>query len=444
MGERATAASDGLGAASVVGRLAPMIYGPTLLFSIGEGAVLPLLPVLATRLGADVATAALVGTMLVVGELIGSIPAGVAVTRIGERWSMAIAAAVAFVGVLLMAWSPGVPVLLASALLVGLSSATFGVARLAFMTLRVPFSFRARSLSLLGGTGRLGLFLGPFIAAGLLALTGSDTATLWLFAALLVGVVLLVLLGPDPEHAAPVQVVPAASGPVVPVAPVAPADGTGSPARAGSRPGVWRTTWHFRDVLSRLGLAAAALSAVRSARQIVLPLWGVSLGMDAGSIALVVGVSGAVDFALFYASGQVMDRFGRLWATLPACLLMGVGFLALALTHDVSGAPRWFLALGIVLGLGNGLSSGSLMTLGADLAPREDPAPFLGSWRTLQTAGGALTPAMVSAVTALGSISLAVGLVGVIGLAGAVGFRRWIPRFVPPPARAGRATRDRE
>jgi hypothetical protein len=59
-----------------------------------------------------------------------------------------------------------------------------------------------------------------------------------------------------------------------------------------------------------VGLAAASLSAVRSARQVVLPLWGVSIGLDAQTIALVVGISGAIDFALFYASGQVMDRFG--------------------------------------------------------------------------------------------------------------------------------------
>jgi hypothetical protein len=81
--------------------------------------------------------------------------------------------------------------------------------------------------------------------------------------------------------------------------------------------------WRFRGVLSRLGLAAASLSAVRSARQVVLPLWGVSIGLDAQTIALVVGISGAIDFALFYASGQVMDRFGRLWAALPAMVLMG-------------------------------------------------------------------------------------------------------------------------
>src|SRR5690606_36807785 len=114
-----------------------------------------------------------------------------------------------------------------------------------------------------------------------------------------------------------------------------------------------------------------------------LPLWGVSIGLDAQTISLVIGISGAIDFALFYASGQVMDRFGRLWAVLPSMLLMGAGFLALAFTHDSAQAAMWFAMFAAVIGVGNGLSSGILMTLGADLAPQHDPAAFLGSWRTL-------------------------------------------------------------
>ena len=70
-------------------RLAPMIYGPTVLFALGEGAVVPLLPVIAAELGADVPTAALVAAALVVGQLCGNIPAGWAVARVGERVTMA-------------------------------------------------------------------------------------------------------------------------------------------------------------------------------------------------------------------------------------------------------------------------------------------------------------------------------------------------------------------
>jgi len=189
--------------------------------------------------------------------------------------------------------------------------------------------------------------------------------------------------------------------------------------------------WRFRRVLSRLGLAAASLSAVRSARQIVLPLWGLSIGLDAQAIALVVGISGAIDFALFYASGQVMDRFGRLWAALPAMILMGGGFLALSLTHDLSNAEMWFVMFAVVLGVGNGFSSGILLTLGADVAPPADPAPFLGSWRTLTDAGGAVSPLLLSAITAISSLSIATGSMGVIAFIGALAFVRWVPRFVP-------------
>jgi hypothetical protein len=52
----------------------------------------------------------------------------------------------------------------------------------------------------------------------------------------------------------------------------------------------------------------------------------------------------------------------------------------------------WFALFAAVLGVGNGLSSGILLTLGADVAPQDDPAPFLGSWRTLTDAGGAIAP----------------------------------------------------
>lgn len=401
-----------------------MVYLPTILFSLGEGAVIPLIPVIAASMGADVATAALVASALVVGQLCGNLPAGWAVGRVGERFTMVIAGSAALLSGAGMLFAPSLGVLAASVFVLGLCAAAFGLARHAFMTTRVPLPFRARSLSLLGGSFRLGIFIGPFVAAGLLQLFGSESAAIWFFGACLVVMVLLVLFGPDPEATIP----PVGSSERF-------VEDSGE-AVSGSIPtveraGIFQTMWRQRRLLSRLGLAAASLSAVRSARQVVLPLWGLSLGLDASTIALVVGVSGAIDFALFYASGQVMDRFGRLWAAMPAMLLMGAGFLALAFTHDGDAAVLWFGMFAAVLGVGNGLSSGILLTLGADVAPKREPAAFLGSWRTLTDAGGAVAPLLVSAITAVSSLSVAAGAVGVIGLLGAVGFLRWIPRFVP-------------
>ncbi|WP_192813718.1 MFS transporter [Microbacterium yannicii] len=412
-----------------------MVYGPTVLFALGEGAVLPVIPVIAADLGADVAVAALVASALVVGQLCGNIPAGWAVARIGERLTMVIAGVVALAGVVGMALAPSLGLFAVAVFLIGFCAAAFGLARHSFMTTRVPLAFRARALSLLGGTFRLGMFIGPFVAAGLLSLFGDEHATIWFFGGCLVATVLLVLLGPDPERQfvgppstreSPVNYTEDTGEPVTGSIPLAAND------RGGAGAGVFRTMWRHRRVLSRLGLAAASLSAVRSARQVVLPLWGVSIGLDGQTIALVVGISGAIDFALFYASGQVMDRFGRLWAALPAMLLMGVGFIALSFTHDGDQAAMWFAMFAAVLGVGNGLSSGILLTLGADVAPRADPAAFLGSWRTLTDAGGAVAPLLVSGITALASLAVATGIMGVVGLVGALAFVRWVPRFVPP------------
>lgn len=418
-------------AASVLRRFAPMIYGPTVLFSLGEGAVIPLIPVVASQLGGDVAAAALVTSFLVVGQLCGNLPAGWAVARFGERITMALGSAVAVVGAVGALLATNLGILAASVFLIGFCAAIFGLARHSFMTTRVPLSFRARALSLLGGAFRLGVFVGPFVTAALLAIFGTEQASLWFFLVMLVAVAALVLFGPDPERLAE----PAPPAALDAVEDAEDAEDTGEPVTgsipAAERAGVFRTMWRHREVLSRLGVAAASLSAVRSARQAVLPLWGVSIGLDAQTIALVVGISGAIDFALFYASGQVMDRFGRLWAALPAMVLMGLGFLALAFTHDLASASMWYAMFAAVLGVGNGLSSGILLTLGADVAPRPDPAPFLGSWRTLTDAGGAAAPLLVTAITALSSLAVATGAIGVVGLLGAVAFVRWVPRFVP-------------
>jgi MFS family permease len=402
-----------------------MVYLPTILFALGEGAVIPLIPVIAASMGADVAFAALVASGLVVGQLCGNLPAGWAVGRIGERYTMVIAGVVAILAATGMVLAPSLGVLAASVFLLGMCAAAFGLARHAFMTTRVPVAFRARSLSLLGGSFRLGIFIGPFVAAGLLQLFDTEAAAIWFLLGCLAAMVALVLFGPDPERTMPA------------ITPVRYAEDSGE-AVSGSIPtieraGIFRTMWQQRGVLGRLGLAAASLSAVRSARQVVLPLWGLSLGLDASTIALVVGVSGAIDFALFYASGQVMDRFGRLWAAMPAMVLMGAGFLAMSFTHDLDAAVIWFVIFAGVLGLGNGLSSGILLTLGADVSPKRQPAAFLGSWRTLTDAGGAVAPLLVAAITAVAALPFAAAAMGAISLLGAAGFLRWIPRFVPRP-----------
>ena len=414
-----------------LGSAALPVYLPSLLFAIGEGAVIPIIPVDAVRLGGSLALAGFISALLMVGTLIGDLPSGWIVSRVGERNAM-LGSAVAALGGLALCYLAPVPAVLGlGVLVIGVATASFALARQAFMTSFVPLAYRARALSLLGGMFRAGYFVGPFLAALIIGLTGSTRAAFLIqgVACVVVAIVLLVL--PDPSAALArrrQQAIPAsAAAPQV--------DGVGGAVAEPVRAGLLRTLAAHRSVLARMGTAAALIGGLRASRQVILPLVGVSLGLQESSIALVIGIAGAVDLALFFTSGQIMDRFGRLASALPSMIGLGLGHLGLALTNGLPDAVGWFIGIAMFMSVANGLGSGILMTFGADLAPRHDPAPFLGAYRFTGDAGNAATPVAIAAVTAVASLPVAAAVIGVVGLVGAGMLARWVPRFIPRPAR---------
>ncbi|NYD65656.1 MFS transporter [Agromyces atrinae] len=396
---------------------------PTALFALGEGALIPIIPIVADDLGATLAIAGLIAAMIMVGQLLSDIPSGWLVSRIGERNAMIWGAIFALLGVLVSVSAPSPLVLGLGILMIGIATAVFSIARHAFLTTFVPVSHRARALSTLGGVFRGGWFVGPLLASLVIGLTGSAQTVFWIAVGGFVAVILVLLLLPDPEATfgrAPVVREP--SGEVVT---------TGEAEVEAESRGIFSTLWHHRGVLARVGTAAGLISALRASRTVVLPLWAVSIGISPADTALIIGIAGGIDFALFYVSGLVMDRFGRLWSAIPAMIGLGIGFLTLSFTHDLEGAAVWFVVIAVVLALSNGLSSGVVMTLSADLAPPDDPAPFLGGFRFITDAGAAGAPLVISAATSLASLSLGVGAMGVLGFVGAFLLWRYVPRYVP-------------
>jgi MFS family permease len=76
-------------------------------------------------------------------------------------------------------------------LLVGFGHAVFGLARQVFIAEHIPYSHRARALSVIGGTFRMGGFFGPLLAALIISLFGISTVflaamMLWFVAALII------------------------------------------------------------------------------------------------------------------------------------------------------------------------------------------------------------------------------------------------------------------
>ncbi|MFT4658171.1 MAG: MFS family permease, partial [Ilumatobacter sp.] len=111
------------------------------------------------------------------------------------------------------------------------------------------------------------------------------------------------------------------------------------------------------------------------------------------------------------ASGWVMDRFGRLAAMMPAFALSSFGLIILGVANTTSPA----VAAGAIIGIG--LSAGTMLTLGSDLAP---PGQFLAGMASIQDSGRVAGPLLVGAVGAalgLGAAAFALAAVLLVGIA---------------------------
>lgn len=383
------------------------VYGPTLLVSIGAGAILPLVALSARELGASIGVAALVVAMLGIGQLVGDLPAGALAARIGERRALILACLIdvcALIGAFL---APTVVLLSAAVFVAGLANAVFSLARQTYLTAAVPLRIRARAMSTLGGVFRIGSFVGPFVGA--IIVTRSNIASAYVFAAVmsLLAAGLSALL-PD-------------------LAP--PADKPGSDERGGrqdpsqAQPTVFSVLAKHRRILLTLGTGVLVLSAARATRQAIIPLWAEAQGLDAATTSIIFGISAGVDILLFYPGGAIMDRYGRAAVAIPAMITLGVGFVLLPLTDTAVTVG----AVACLMGLGNGISSGVVLTLGADAAPVEGRSQFLGGWRLCADLGNALGPLAIGAISAIATLGLATVVMGAITWLGSGWLARWIP-----------------
>ncbi|MEJ2288250.1 MAG: MFS transporter, partial [Deinococcales bacterium] len=184
------------------------------------------------------------------------------------------------------------------------------------------------------------------------------------------------------------------------------------------------TVRRFSGVLSTAGLAQWMAQTLRAGRKVLLPLYASQvLGLDVGTVGFILSASAFADMTLFYPAGWLMDRRGRKFAIVPSFLLQAVGLALVPLTQGFAT----LLAVAVLLGFGNGLSAGTMMTLGADLAPREALGEFLGVWRLVGDAGSSGGPLLVGAVADVLDLGLAAVAVAVVGLGAALVFAYRVP-----------------
>lgn len=383
------------------------VYVPAAAYGLGMGAAAPVMTLTALDLGASPAVAGLTVALVGLGQILGDIPAGQVVSRLGERLSIVGASTAGVLGVLLCILAPNVPVLCAGLIIVGLSNAIWGLARMSYLSEVIPFDRRARAMSLFGGAMRLGFFIGPFLGAPAILGFGTRGGFVVQLIAIATAGYLMARL-PDPQTST-----------------------SGSTQPPLSLLGIGRA--HHKLLLT-LGAGSLLMGAARASREAVLPLWADHLGATAATASLIYGIGAGLDVLCAYPAGHLMDRYGRRFIVVPSMLILAIGYLTVPFTHSA----LTLTIAAVILGIGNGIGNGTIMTIGADVSPAATRAEFLAAWRLTHDCGFFVGPLAISGLAAVGPLAIAVLTIGAVSLVGAATMSRYIPVYIPWPPRTVR------
>jgi MFS family permease len=324
--------------------------------------------------------------------LITDIPSGMIMRWLGQRRAMIVGLGLVVLSSLALFWARAIPEALIYRIISGVGFSVFGVSRHTYIAENAVIGVRGRAVALFGGINRIGRFSGPAIGGMIGGALGLRVP--FLVTGALISLALLLVFWMVPRT-------PATQ------------NWTQQSLRSYIQE-LWTTAKDQYRILTTVGLGQLFAQMVRTGRDALIPLYGADvLGLDVSQIGWIGSFASAIDMLLFYPVGMIMDRWGRKYAIVPSFIVQGIGLSLIPLTSGFSSLA----AVAGLIGFGNGLGSGTMMTLGADLAPEDARGEFLGMWRLIGDVGFMLGPSVagvVAAALALPAAALVMGSSGVV------------------------------
>ena len=379
--------------ATAIRRLLIPLYMPAFFFFVGVGMLVPTLPLLLAEFGVSY-TAIAVGVAIVsVGTILFNLPAGVLLGRFSNRVVTTVGALVMLATTLPLVVADEFTQVLVLRLVFGCGLSMVFLSRVTFLGEAVDVEHRGRATAVLGGTMRISRF---FLGPALVGLFGAflDLRMLFALAAAFQAVAALASwFGQRGEDELRLVKSP----------------------RTNMFQGLDVARVYLQPRVAIASVGAFLGQFTRAARLAIIPFFGAFvLELDASAIGYITAVGGALDMAFFPLAGWMMDRWGRKFCSVPSFSVMGLGMFLVAVSDS------WMLLLlaSAVLGIGNGLGSGALMTLGADLSPPDRISEFLGAWRAIGEVGelsGSVLPGQFGDSVGFESGSMILGAIGLFG-----------------------------
>ena len=372
---------------------------------MGQGLLIPVLPIFArdTFQSGDL----LIGFLIAArhfGTMGFDIPAGLLVGRFGLNRTMVAGVVLFGISAIFAGLSGNFSLLLFSRLLAGASFALWSISRHAYIASVIPNENRGKALSLFGGLGRIATIIGPLIG-GILAQFVSIRAPFF-FQAFIAGLTLILITTTSRNL-----------------------EFNDKKSNEGYLIDLRNTFIDNRNAYLTAGMAAVALQFLRASREIVIPLWGDNIGLRKDEIGYITTLSFAVDSLMFPIAGFIMDKFGRRYTGIPAFIILGFSLVLIGTVDN----PLMFLTSystlilsAIMSGIGNGISSGLVLTIGSDLSPPNNRGGFLGIWRLISDGGGAAGPTVMGIIANSYSLATASFSSGIIAITGIIFLRFFV------------------
>jgi MFS transporter, DHA1 family, multidrug resistance protein len=352
----------------------PILSSVSFTVALGYGIVAPSIPAFARQFGVSAAAAGAVISAFALMRIVGALPAGRLVGRLGERRAIAIGILIVAVSSLLAGFSGSFVQLIVLRGIGGLGSVMFGVGAQTLLLGCVRPDQRGRASGLYSGGFLLGGISGP--AIGGLVAAWSLRAPFFIYGFMLLvpaGIAFTVLRDRPRQVTQPDQDEPDQDEPDRDKA---------DRDEAGGRAG--RSLLGLGDVLrSRVYQAAAAANladgfAVLGVRAAIVPLFVKEvLHRSPAWTGIGFGVVAALNAATLIPAGSITDKVGRRPVIVAGCLGSAAAMVTLAFVPGLAG----FLISMTVLGVGSGLLDVAPSAMVGDLLGQEGRASERASAR---------------------------------------------------------------
>jgi MFS family permease len=360
-------------------------YLPALVLALGTGIALPAVPTLARSFHVSFGVATGVTTAFLIGSVLGTLPTGWLIDRLGRRKVMLVGPLLTAAMAFLVVTATSFDQLLVYRFFDGMASQMWLIGRLAGISHNAAPSQRGKQVSWLFGMDNTGKLAGP-VAGGFLATAWGDRAPFLAYGILaLLAFIPGFLFLKDTPRRAEVAATSAASA--------------AAAAKSGAGPGPAPAAGKFtvRDIVRGrvvyFGVAFFAALARGPVQADLLYLYAAfAYHLSPRSIGFLATSATCISLPLGFFAGWMMDRFGRKRTMLPGFTGVVLTMSALAVTAWVHISFPWYVVIFLTGIAMQSLTGGSIQTIGADVAPPQARGRFLGMYRFTGQAGVAVSP----------------------------------------------------